>query len=302
MNQENGRLLAVDAILERFSRVSVPPDVELRLQTRMHEFCRQPETVPAQTASSSRFRRFLPTCVAALAAAVVLVATVVLIGNRDAWAQVAKSLQLKPWVRWTLQGPDGAPLHEGLRPPETWFSARHRVVARRFMNAVQYVDIVHQETYDYDPIKNTVIHSLTGDDDNVDFGHLEVLLRLVAEGDQKLKLPESPIQIVERTWREVLDRNRPWIEFTFQCRDPRRTFPEYSMTFRVDPQSRLVVEMRSTERLLSNDTAEVRTYAVDYPESGPDDIHALGVPRNAVIVDRRRARSRDACRSGRTRT
>lgn len=296
MNQKNGRPPAVDTVLETFSRVAVPPEVEFRLQARMQEFYKQPETLPARTAFPSRFRRLLlPACVAAgLMVALVLVATIVLLGNRDAWAQVAKSLQSKSWVRWTLQIPAGAPLPEGFQPPEVWFSAKRQIAARRFMNAAEYIDFARQETYDYDPKKNITTYSMTRDNDNVDFGHFGALLRLVSEGDHELKLPESPIQIVERTRREVRDKDSQWIEFTFTCRDPRRTPPDYSMTFRVDPQSRLVVEMRSTEKFSSEDTAEVRTYAVDYPESGPADIHALGVPHTAIIVDRRRAKSKDA--------
>lgn len=298
MNQENGRPPAVDMTLERFSRIATPPEVELRLQDRIQEFYRQPETAPPQATSlprRSRFKRLLPACVAAgLTVALVLVATVSLVGNRDAWAQVAKSLQSKAWMHLTMQVPAGEPLPEGLRPPEAWFSAKHKASARRFMKAAQYIDFARQETFDYDPTNDVITHSMTRDNDNVDFGHFGALLQLASEGARDLKLPESPIQIVERTQHDVRDKVRPWIEYVFKCRDPRRTPPDYSMTFRVDPQTQLIVEMRSTEKLFSNDPADVRIYTVDYPESGPDDIHALGAPRTADVVDRRRAKSKDA--------
>lgn len=62
------------------------------------------------------------------------------------------------------------------------------------------------------------------------------------------------------------------------------------MTFRVDRTTQLPVEMRSTEKFASNDPTDERIYAIDYPETGPSDIYALGVPRDAKVVDRRRAR------------
>src|SRR5258708_17407245 len=48
--------------------------------------------------------------------------------------------------------------------------------------------------------------------------------------------------------------------------------------------------MRSTEKFSANDPADERIYAIDYPETGPSDIYALGVPRDAMVVDRRRAK------------
>jgi hypothetical protein len=48
--------------------------------------------------------------------------------------------------------------------------------------------------------------------------------------------------------------------------------------------------MRSTEKYSSDDPAGQRIYAIDYPEAGPSDVYALGVPRDAKVVDRRRAR------------
>ena len=62
------------------------------------------------------------------------------------------------------------------------------------------------------PQTKTVNRSLTSDIDNVEVGHFETLLRLVSEGDRALKLPESPIQIVGRTRRDVPDRERITIE------------------------------------------------------------------------------------------
>ncbi len=65
------------------------------------------------------------------------------------------------------------------------------------------------------------------------------------------------------------------------------------MTFRVDPETHLAVEMRTTEKYFSDDPTVERTDAIDYPEGGPADVYALGVPRDTKVIDRRRARTKD---------
>jgi hypothetical protein len=232
--------------------------------------------------------RFVRTCVAAgLAATVLLAVAILMLGGRDAWAQVAKTLQSKPWVRCKLQVPAHEALPPGFQSPEAWFSARNKIGARRFMKAAQFVDFARQETREYDPKDDALSITSIGDNEHKDFGHLEMLLRLVSEGAPDLKLTKTSIELVERAQRDVREGDRRWIEFTFKFRDPRRTPEDYVATLRVDPQSRLPIDMVSTEKFSPEDKS-VRTYVFDYPESGPADIYALGVPRTAVIVDRRR--------------
>jgi hypothetical protein len=294
MNPSNGRLpagdAALDAALEQFSRLSVPADVERRLATRLQEFCRQPHAERAVPTPQRRIhRRFVRASVAAGLAAMVVVGLFLAFGNQDAWAQVAKAMRSKPWVRWTFRVPTEMTVPESFQAPECWFSAEKKVFAGRANQSVHYVDLGGQETYDFMPQTNALVRSLTSDIDNVELGHFETLLRLVAEWDRALKVPESPIQIVGRARRDVPDGDRRWTEYTFACRDARRAHKDYQVTFRVDPQTQLPVEMRSTEKYSADDPASERTYVIDYPEAGPSDVYALGVPRDAKVVDRRRA-------------
>jgi hypothetical protein len=66
------------------------------------------------------------------------------------------------------------------------------------------------------------------------------------------------------------------------------------VTLRVDLETQVAVEMRSTEKYSSDDPTVERVYAIDYPEAGPADVYALGVPRDANVVDRRHARTNDS--------
>jgi hypothetical protein len=285
MNADNQRFPGVDAALELFSRVTVPADVERRLEARLQGFCPQPQRRVR--------RRFIWASVAFGLAATVLIAWFVAFATQDAWAEVAKTMRSKPWARWTLQIPNGASVPEGFQAPEGWFSAEKHVFAGRANQAVQYLDLRGQEAYDYSPQTKTLNRSLTSDLDSVEVGHFETLLRLVAEGDRALKLPESPIQIVGRTRRDVSDGGRRWAEYRFSCRDSRRTHQDYRVTFRVDPETQLPVEMRSTEQHSPNDPTDERIYAIDYPDVGPADVYDLDVPRDAKVVDRRGARTED---------
>ena len=288
MNQENSRRAAIDTILDEISRAPVPPDVESRLRARLHEICQHPEAAVPTVFAPHRMMRFFPACVAAgLAASVLMAVTLVMLGGRDAWAQVVKTVQSKPWVRCTLQVPVGAPLPPDFQPPEGWFSAKNKIGARRFMKAAQFVDFARQEAREYDPKENSLSIASVGENENKDFGLIAMLLRLVSEGAPDFKLTETPIELVERAQRDVREGDRRWIEFTFKLRDSRRTPKDYSVTVRVDPQSRLPIDMVSTEKFTPDDKS-VRTYVFDYPLSGPADIYALGVPRDAIIVDRRR--------------
>jgi hypothetical protein len=290
MNHEHGHGTAVDLLLEKAAQGSVPPDVEIRLENRMQEFYRTLDSPPVRASSRTRIRRIV---LFSLAAASILVVLAVSLGSQDAWAQVTKSIRSKPWVRLTLHVPINFPFPEGHQPPETWLSSEKQVVARRANGAEQFIDFARQETFEHRQ-DGTLWHSSARDSEIAEFKHMERLLRLVADGEQAFPLSDSPIEIVGRSQREVRDDDRRWIEFAFQCRDPRHTPDDYLVTFRVDPASRLPVEMRSTEKLAANDPAVERAYVIDYPESGPKDIYDLGVPRGVTVVDRRKAKTRDS--------
>ena len=59
------------------------------------------------------------------------------------------------------------------------------------------------------------------------------------------------------------------------------------MTIRVNSESGLPVELRSTEKFSPDQPYSEWKLAIDYPESGPSDIYAMGVPHDATIIDRR---------------
>ena len=161
MNQGNWRRPAIDTILDEMAaarasrrRITASDSIGGALPATRRERCQGQSPLTGWCGSS-------PACVAAgLAASVLLAVALVMLGGRDAWAQVVKTVQSKPWVRCKLQVPAGEALPPGFQPPEAWFSARNKIGARRFMKAAQFVDFARQETREYDPKENAAIHHL----------------------------------------------------------------------------------------------------------------------------------------------
>jgi hypothetical protein len=257
---------------------------------------RPPRTAPPPRSVQAGLvrRRALALAGAGLAAGALVAVALVVTGNRDAWAQVAKSVQAKLWVHWTLKIPEEAKEEPGAteemlqNPPEIWISLPKKIGASRFLQNMFYVDFAKQESYRYEPAEKTVYFESTSDADEAQFQHFSMMLRLVAEGDREFTLPESPIKLVQRSKLDKQEGDRRWTEFTFKFHDPRRTADSYTTTIRVDPESQLPIDMTSTEQPAGGDPPVARTYIFDYPESGPSDIYALGVPRTATLVDWRR--------------
>lgn len=291
MNLENGPRSNVDVALEQFAQVTLPADVEQRLEARVDTFCHEPEAtkVTRRTQEAVRTRRWFVG--ASTAASIALLAGAVSflgLGTRDAWAQVVSSLEAKPWVRFTLQIADGRSAPEGAESPETWLSSEHKVMACKRGLRASFMDLERSEMYFYIPRTNSVTLTTVKDEQLAEFVFIETLRRLVSsEGDSPLSLPNTSIEILEQRHADVVEAGRRWTDFEFQCRNPKRTPSEYQVTIRVDPDSGLPVELRSTEKLSPDQSVPEWKLAIDYPETGPSDIYSMGVPRNAGVHDRR---------------
>ena len=295
MNREDGCMSNVDVILGQLAQATVPPDVQQRLDARIDEFCKnpQPEKAMLRNAAAVRSRRwFVGASAAASVAFVACAVSFLVLGSRDVWAQVARTLQSKPWVRFTLQIPDGMTAPEGSEPSEHWLSNKHKATASKSGDRADFMDLARHEMYSYFPLTNSVTLTTSRDEQIADFGFIETLRRLVSRDEKReLSFPESAVQIITRTQAEIQEEGRRWTEFKFQCRNARRSPSDYQVTIRVDPESGLPVELRSTEKF-SPDHPDVEwTLAIDYPESGPTDIYAMGVPQNAAIIDRRNVKT-----------
>src|SRR6185503_18958789 len=76
-----------------------------------------------------------------------------------------------------------------------------------------------------------------------------------------------------------------WTEYILDYEDVRRSPPRFRRMFRVPEGAELPTKM--TEEWTLEGKIGSRSYEVDYPATGPVDLFALDVPKDAKIVDTR---------------
>jgi hypothetical protein len=99
-----------------------------------------------------------------------------------------------------------------------------------------------------------------------------------------MDLKAYPFSVLERTnpkTREVLDEGTTWKEYEWTFRSSRSDEPSGRIRLRVDLQTGL---LKSWDTESENGASVHREF--DYPEAGPADVLALGVPASARRVDR----------------
>jgi hypothetical protein len=207
-----------------------------------------------------------------MAAAVLVAVVLALVLSRpaNAWAQVARALQGRPWVHTRTLGPDGKPYGEA------WFSPQSGISAVRHGPHVEYHDRALRTFIKYVPDEG-VIYRLP---ENTEPRSQEVdFYQQLLDPKGPTKSPIAGMDIVAQSRRDIVEGGRGWVEIELTLKviaGDRREL----MRFRVDPATKLphsvVFESREGQG----------TTLFDYPDRGPADIYDLGAPRTARIVDR----------------
>jgi hypothetical protein len=114
---------------------------------------------------------------------------------------------------------------------------------------------------------------------------LQTLFDAIFRGDDTLNNPNPGWELVGQTCRNVQEAGRSWVEYRL---DLRHDTAEERLTVRVDPQTRLPESMtiKTSRGGAPKEEPSERKFTFAYPEQGPADIYALGVPRTATIDDR----------------
>ncbi len=225
-------------------------------------------------------RRLRRAAIAVVAIAAVILAGVWLRtgGKSHAWGQVIDAVRTKPWVHGV------SALTNETEKLEIWFSMSSAVAAVRSGSWALYDDGgvgIHQE---YDPREKEIYRLSDLTDTKKEFRAIQTTFSDLFRGSEKLGPDLAGTRIAKQERRRVSDQGREWIEYTLSLEStagPRR------VVFLVDPQTRLPQSMEYFDANEPTSEAKPRMKLVlDYPEEGPTDIYALGVPRSAKIVDR----------------
>jgi hypothetical protein len=193
------------------------------------------------------------------------------------WAQVADALRSRPWIHATWKGLQG-------QQGEFWFSPERGVSARRQDRWVIYDDHRLGIRYSYEPEEQTLYRvpqdtQLTKREVSAFAEVFEKLLR----GEAKLHSPLYGSEIVQQERRRVVIQDENWTEFDLTLRLHVQD-ELLRLVFRVPPGRRLPYSLKWTP--LGEKAGESMEWVFEYPENGPVDAYALGVPRTSRVVDR----------------
>ena len=193
----------------------------------------------------------------------------------DLWADVVNAVQAKPWIHGTLRSakPDES--------REFWISTTRAVGGSRSAEQISYFDGRLRITHQYEPQKK-VLYRLPSS--SADVGQGQQLLEIfqgLFRGDAELKAQLSGLILKDQKRTQTEKDGRRWDEYELVFQIPSGPDGDARMTFVVDTQTRLPHSMTWT-----SDAGEAGEFIFDYPENGPADIYALGVPKDAKLIDR----------------
>lgn len=214
----------------------------------------------------------------ASAAIVFLVVITASVWPTDAWAQVVDAVQRRPWVRMSMNSTDNEPEFE------MWFSPPKRVAAGRGPGFRVFVNLDPQEVRHYDDKQRTITITDSTSFDEDEFLSLDAVLKSFGSRPQ-VPAPESlpRIKLLKQSQLAGRDGDQSWTDYIFDFEDTRRSTPQYRRIFRVQAGAELPSSM--TDEWIHNGKTISRVMQMDYPDSGPADLYALNVPKNAKIVN-----------------
>jgi len=225
------------------------------------------------TMGNRRLRRSA-LAIAAVAAVLLVCLLPWLAGARTGWAAVVEAVQARPWIHATVTGPDG-------QTGEFWFSFVHAVSASRGDGVMGFCDHRVGIVHFYDSANKQLIRSADVYGRNREgLQRFQGAFEAIFRGEEKLDSPLIAANVVHEKRRRVSADGTTWIEYELLLEMAAK---RARLVFRVDPGTRLPESMRLV--VLDEGEAET-TFHFDYPEEGPADVYALGVPRDAELVDR----------------
>jgi hypothetical protein len=235
--------------------------------------------VSPQPHSSRWTRRHTAMGLAGLAALVLIGVILWPVGPELSWAQVVSAVRAKPWIHGTANVPE-----EGTH--EFWLSPARGISASRSGELVYFDDDRAQVSYCFDRQQKTLVREPEIPGRNEQAHSFLRLLDAVFRGDAKLDNPFPGMELVDQRRRHLQWAGRPWVEYQL---DLRADSAEDRLTLLIDPQSRLPESMTILSTRRDDSPREKPTevkFTFDYPEQGPADVYALGVPHDATIDDR----------------
>lgn len=224
------------------------------------------------TTNSLRPRSYL-----AVAATLLIVASIplLLLSQRSVWAQVVQRVSQEPWMRLTIQKPDNLPAGEKVPGVTMWFSGKFHAAALQADEQRTWVDLAKGDSYQFQSkTDRLVISKINAMED----AGLQRLLTVLAPFDRKLQEAAAPSTALRQTEEnEILIDGQAYIDFAFEFGKTDALPIAETLTVRVDKQTSRPVKL----------SIGTTNFTIDFPETGPGDIYALGVDKETAVDDLR---------------
>jgi len=201
-------------------------------------------------------------------------------------ADVTIAVFAKPWIHVEITGLGGL--------AEAWYSPSKGITASRSSDSIQYIDHQVLIEYSYRPREQTLYR--LPDSQRNPSREIESLATVVTVLSQQEKgsrellqhLPffgheREQVKMLDQKVEQVTENGHTWLDVRVVFSDPKSTRP-VRMLFRADPATKLLSRCRLEAEVQGKPVGWEMRFS--YPEIGPADVYALGVPRSARLVDR----------------
>ena len=282
---------ATQAVLDQAPQ-DLPPDELISATKRTMEQAQQLGSVTMAPVSRRKAGRW---SIVALVVAASLLAIIApsFFTSGNLLAQALEKARQQLWVHAITTTHSGNQVIES----ETWFSPAHRIAAIRHPKLTEFRDMASGVASKYDSKSNRIYKT------QVDIASQEMpaggsfIDALMNESTAATMFPSYKVSKPSTT--ETVVDGHDVVEHSFRLQHV--TMPNVSrrVVVRLDAVSGL---MSSWEETFSDGSRSLTKF--DYPSSGPVDIHAMDIPRDAEVVDRIAssdiAKIADKLRTGRT--
>jgi hypothetical protein len=228
-------------------------------------------------AQCSMWRTIMKSRTTKLASAAVIVAAIIIslsqfkqpVVKAVDFSEVAKAMEQVPWMRETGQNETGV--------VEIWVGFESKIHAMKYGRGnVNFIDVKGSKLSHYDSENNTITVTRM---DSYPF-----------DLTSPATLLAGTFKMLEEQGARITARMGSYEGRRVQVQDVVQSNVDgnggtYTMTLYIDPDSKRLygIDMKETDATGSVFKAQSATH--DYPQSGPQTIYDLGVPRDARIVD-----------------
>ena len=267
---------------------NLPAAVEERLRSQLVDFRRRlaaPYPIAVERGPLWVRPRWwgLGIAVAALAPAL---AIALFLRSPASLADVTSAVFAKPWIHVEITGLG--------RLTEAWYSPSRGITASRAPDSIQYIDHQVLIEYSYHPREQTLYRLPdTQRNPSREIESLATVMTVLSQqgkGSRELLqyLPffghqQEQINVLDQKVEQVTENGHTWLDDRVVFSDPESTQP-VRVLFRADPATKLLNRCRLEAEVQGKPVGWEMRFS--YPETGPADVYALGVPRSARLVDR----------------